>query len=631
MPKFLMRAISFVLVIALSVTMFVPTAEATTYYVIDNTPPFTGEAFVAVNVTESGFFSSIGSTTITAPQYTTYSNKADEPIPDNIIGYDDNGIPLLDPNDILVQPTPPEVNPDISGNTISKTYVIGEEKSFRVLISGNSPDTNIQFHVVSIGEHCVVWTPVSGYEPINASEGKILADEFDAQYDTMVAAFNDPMSENYTYSDPDNDGKVAIVCYDIHNNGTGTGSYVAGYHYTGDYYSGGNRTDSIYIDSAQGMLNGADQAFGTMIHEFQHMINFVSCGYTTSMPTSINEGMSMAAEMMIYEGTEHAPMDRVTYFNSLANLYAFSATNWAGSLPNYSLSFLLFQYLRTQYKNPDSTDPTEQNGTSIFKTILNMRENVSTTYGYFNEVAKLINFDIETLITNFYIALYLKEDTGIYGFDGETWADSIVPVKYNTSTPPNIVSGGAVFYGAHTEYNPTATNANAKVIFNSISQITANNKVSVTVQSYDTKKDFTLTLTPKSGGSNIVENIPGTSGENPRQLSITAPSGEYDLSIDQEGHTSAVIYNINVTSSVNLSQTQSVGTVVLTPGDVDANGIVNQSDIEYIMDSQIYNRSILSVANKNADVNGDGKVDFDDGVLIRNAQNFGKGTKHIYY
>lgn len=118
----------------------------------------------------------------------------------------------------------------------------------------------------------------------------------------------------------DGNRKVDILLYDIQDGFDGTGGFFAGYFYGRDLYnvSNSNQSEIFYIDSYPLMGIGAakdvSQAYTTLAHEFQHMVNFnqnfLKENDGEGMDTWLDEALSMAAEQ-IYTG--EALTDRIDY------------------------------------------------------------------------------------------------------------------------------------------------------------------------------------------------------------------------------------------------------------------------------------------------------------------------------
>ncbi len=646
------------LTLCVTLVLLIPatTVEAANY-IVATEPPFTGEALVVTNITESGLFSSTTSNTtisssVNSRQIASTSPPLETDPKETIIGYDENGLGLLDPSAFITEIPPPTEDLPVDGSLedlpedIVTDYAVNYEKSLRVLLTYNSSTySSLDFKVVHVGDHCTVWTPVgTEYSPITTSQATTIGNEFDDKYNDMVAAFADPMDSKYSKGDLDNDGKIAIVCYDIQSIGYSGSSYTAGYFNPNDLFSGhngtyGNYMDAIYVDSKQGMSSNTEQCFGTIVHELQHLIYRITAGDNVITPTFFNEGLSMAAEMMIYEGTEHAPLDRISLYNSYSyrsTFYKYSLTDWKGQLQNYSLSFLFMQYLRTQYKDPTSTDPNMQDGTILFKNMINtalQMDNsiINTNLEFFNEVLKpyFPDTDVETLISNFYTALYLKEDSGVYGFMGESWADSISTYMRTTSVSVNLIPGAAVYYSSPNNLTPNSSNASADIKYNSI--IEAPYTVTASVDSYSPGTNITVSLYPSAVGVAVdTKTITSTAGSSNTvtDFTLTAPNGTYNLEIKKDGSLTTTIKGIQIAGDnvdLRLNDNPLISTIKLIPGDANKDGAVDVDDLIAVAGNSKYNTNV-STDDKAIDYNGDGVINFIDLSIIRNISHFGTNS-----
>ncbi|MEK4963221.1 Ig-like domain-containing protein [Weizmannia sp. FSL K6-3076] len=318
--------------------------------------------------------------------------------------------------------------------SIKKDYVKGDSKSFYVQNIETSNFSSISATLLYSGDHANVWV---NNNDITEDEAALLGKEFDNKiYRSDVDNFGMP-------SDVDQNGKVNILCYDIQDGFSGSGGYVAGYFSPRDlyYYSYSNQSEIFYIDTypLMGMSATKDvsQAYSTLAHEFQHMINFnqkVFVQGLTDTDTWMDEGLSMAAEQ-IYTG---APLnDRIDYYNEDADITkGHSLLYWdyeSDTLANYSLSYLVMEYLKAQCGQ----------GNTIFKELIN---DPHTDYqAVQNIIHKYIdpNLSFGQFMTDFRAALVLKEDTGLYGFKGDTAFDGL-KVKTYSGSSINIKGGGAI-------------------------------------------------------------------------------------------------------------------------------------------------------------------------------------------
>jgi hypothetical protein len=254
----------------------------------------------------------------------------------------------------------------------------------------------------------------------------------------------------YTESDVNSDGRVAILCYDIQDNysGSGTtyaGGYFAGNDLTGSTYS--NQMELLYADTWPTMGTDPSQpdvtgVYSTLAHEFQHLVNAnrnqLEEGGST-MDTWLNEALSLSAEDL-YKGLLN---ERIQYYNkSSAIRNGRSLINWNNSnevLANYALSYLFSQYLEAQM------DETLGGDTSVkyFKEII-----MDDSGGYQaveNVARKYLDAELTfgQLMTDFRAALVKKDASGIYGFGGQTDFDSISTPFYSGGTK-SLEAGGAI-------------------------------------------------------------------------------------------------------------------------------------------------------------------------------------------
>lgn len=192
------------------------------------------------------------------------------------------------------------------------SFNVGDTHTFQ-LNSSYCPlaNSNVQFKVLAKGDHCYIWTPTSTAEnvyPLDAidpSFADICAAEFDSKFDLMQSSFG-----NHT-NGSQGDGRLNILYYNIDDGWQPGQGYVAGFFSASDLYS--NNMPILNIDTYPGVhyvrpdgtiVDDVTSTFGTMVHEYQHLINYSECGYAD---TWINECMSAAAEEICYPGSSIAP------------------------------------------------------------------------------------------------------------------------------------------------------------------------------------------------------------------------------------------------------------------------------------------------------------------------------------
>jgi hypothetical protein len=349
------------------------------------------------------------------------------------------------------------VRPETAG---AVPRAVGDTRQFTVYNFRTDSDQQITATLQAIGTRTYVWAEST--TDITTARAQQLASEFDGQiYSSVTTNF-------YTPSDVNGDGKIAILCFDIQDDFETTGGYVGGYFWARDLYnqSGSNLMEIFYIDTYPTMhypsTNPIDvtEAYSTLAHEFQHMVNYnrnVLVEGGDDMDTWLDEGLSMAAEHLIY-GTLTS---RINYYNSASGIRnGHSVLYWddAGdTLCNYSLSYLFLQYVRVQMNQ----------GNAIFKEIL---EDSVNDYRAVENAAKDhigAGMTFGDFMTNFRLALFLKNATGSYGFKGESGFNTI-DTKMYTGTGTNIRGGGAVFKAISGAFTDPG-NAGASIQFAGIS------------------------------------------------------------------------------------------------------------------------------------------------------------------
>ncbi|MFS0862272.1 Ig-like domain-containing protein [Fredinandcohnia sp. 179-A 10B2 NHS] len=337
----------------------------------------------------------------------------------------------------------------------AQTFLVGDYKKFWVTNLSDDSNYQIDARLAYNGSKSQVW--VHQGEITDADAAK-LGKEFDERiYDSVTSHFAPE-------SDVDRNGKVNILVFDIQDGYNGYGGYTGGYFWGGDLYSSSyvyssNQSEIFYIDTypTMGEKNASKdvtRAYGTIAHEFQHMVNFnrnvLIEGSTSNMPSWMNEGLSEAANQ-IYQG--QGLWGRLYYYNQSTTIQnGHSLLKWGDngdSLANYSLSYLFMQYLKIQANQ----------GEAIFKEILEDRNN---DYQAIENVArKYIDPTITfgELMTNFRMALFLNEPTGLYGFGGDPFFEDLKQRIY-TGGPTNLRGGGAIVFASDSETVPANKGAN---------------------------------------------------------------------------------------------------------------------------------------------------------------------------
>ncbi len=334
------------------------------------------------------------------------------------------------------------------------------------------PGSNVEFEVLAKGEHCYIWTPTSNasnvypLDSIDESFAELCANEFDSKFALMQSSFGDHTNGSQ------GDGRLNILYYNIDDGWTPGNGYVAGFFSSSDIASNGMPVLNIdtypgvyYVNTAGEVIIDIADTYGTMVHEYQHLINYSECGYTD---TWINECMSAAAEEICYPGSSiaHRIQSWIDYsfsdnedwlnppaeheYNPAWSLHnGFSMYDWSNwiemsdRLALYAQVSLYAQYIYTQY------------GNSTFRQILQkLAQGQEFQYAFQNVTGQ----SASDFTKNFRIAMTANDpnyEDGLYGFrmqagydpseyhDVENLYNWLSPVVF-TGNSCSIKGGGAI-------------------------------------------------------------------------------------------------------------------------------------------------------------------------------------------
>jgi hypothetical protein len=197
----------------------------------------------------------------------------------------------------------------IARSAVQQVYSVGNTKNFWIDNVQGAFEQK-QGKLLHTSNNADVWAlkKNNGSFYISTDEAETLARKFDVIYGYETSLLG------YEYGGgPDGNGgvdgnpRVQILVYDIPQNG------VAGYFWGKDAFTDGsavlqnlrsNEAEIFYIDSIYYTdLNTRDSIYSTLVHEFQHMIQFnlktIKSNYTVQAGTWYNEMLSMIAEDII--------------------------------------------------------------------------------------------------------------------------------------------------------------------------------------------------------------------------------------------------------------------------------------------------------------------------------------------
>ena len=256
----------------------------------------------------------------------------------------------------------------------------------------------------------------------------------------------------------DENGRLIILLLDIIDGYSIGGGYVAGYFAPVNMYSNSslsgsghksNQCDMIYMDISPGIVT-SETFYGTLAHETQHLMNFatsylyiINNHRRSYMDVWIDEGLSESAEW-IYTGKIN--QSRVNYYNNDStdlirqgdNFFIWNAGYDKKLHPNavlndYATVNIFFQWLRIFTGND-----------KIYSYILN-----SQYYSDYRAITSLFseNVEFENLIAAWYMANFLNENDGIYGYNDNPVLKTVKAryISPNNKIKWDLLPGEAVF------------------------------------------------------------------------------------------------------------------------------------------------------------------------------------------
>lgn len=230
----------------------------------------------------------------------------------------------------------------------------------------------------AIGQHCYVWYKAKNGVDLRSVNFNEVATKFDSIYnkETYIFGSNIPSDTFKNDSDVDDifipfpsDTKIHIIIYDLQDDNNQGDTVEGGYFWSLDMYKNtyldtqadaagldSNECECIHIDSIE-LRDHTAQAYSTLAHEFQHLLNFVnktlnSLGNNYSA-SWYNEMMSMVCEdiMLSQLGLDaaHGPQNRLNLFN---RTYQYGFTTWYSGndvLVSYANAYAFGAFLLRNY------------------------------------------------------------------------------------------------------------------------------------------------------------------------------------------------------------------------------------------------------------------------------------------
>jgi len=351
----------------------------------------------------------------------------------------------------------------VKGNFWAQSFI---DESFYQLEAG----------LLAEGTYCNIW--VEKGSGVSKDDAKKVADKYDKSiYPKMMAAFGieaefeeegEVVANNtMEYADwwGDGDGKLTILLLDIKDgyNGTTNKAYTGGYFWSGNFFMNenlepgmkSNVCDMIYVDANPGLKLAPENTYGTLAHEMQHMMSFVTGLLTRDedLDTWVDEGLSSAAEW-VYFGN-HTSNGRVKSYkdnssgliNKGNNFFVWDnhQDNDYAILDDYSTVYLFFQWLRLQA------------GSDVYKYII-----TSDQYDYYAVTASFSDVKKETyswskLLETWLAANRINAASGLYGYKNETELKNVKAPDAPNATSISLYPGEGVYSVTNADPNVTSS------------------------------------------------------------------------------------------------------------------------------------------------------------------------------
>ncbi|NOZ05005.1 MAG: hypothetical protein GXP41_01455 [Chloroflexi bacterium] len=263
---------------------------------------------------------------------------------------------------------------DPSGRVIED--VLGQQTSFWSYDFYYGTDYSLTATLQRIGTHCYVY--VENGQAVSST----VLDNIVAEFDNNIYGSDTSIFGGEPNPGIDGDTHITILLLNIRDPyyyGNGN-VYVAGYFTAADEYSKtwvphSNEREMFYMDTSPA-TPGSNSFFGTLAHEFQHMIHW---NHDPNEDTWVNEGLS---DLAIFRAGYGHPYSHVSQFLHASDT---NLTTWSGTLADYGAAYLWSLYFWEKFGG-DSTihqlvSETANGSTGI--------DNVLTSLGYTDRFADI--------------------------------------------------------------------------------------------------------------------------------------------------------------------------------------------------------------------------------------------------
>lgn len=539
-----------------------------------------------------------------------------------------------------------------AGEGTRDSFNVGDTKNF-IILNYSPAGMNMEFKVVAKGEHCYIWTPTSTdpnvhpLDSIDPDYAQMAADEFDSKFPLMQSSFGEHTNGMQ------GDGRLSILYYNIDDGWTLGQGYIGGYFTPLDLYLNGLPILNIdtypgvhYVNADGEEIKRISDSYGTMVHEYQHLINFSELNINSD--TWMNECWSAAAEEICYPGSSVisriqswtnyfyrenddwlTPPAEFPYVSSYSLHNGFSMYDWNNDLEMsdllvlYAQVSLFAQYIFTQH------------GNGTYRQINQYLKNGSSFDQAFQSA---VGQSLSEFTGNFRAALSANTAAnvldGVYSFSPQQGYD---PENYHGVLNPYDLLGPVVFTGSQCAvkgggaicvkpvggvYNPPSGAASGLVYFG----ITRS-----TVPPAPAALEG-IALEPASislgvGESASLSAIP--SPLNAADFHLYFSSSDTSVATVAASGANAVVTGVSagtaiitVTAHDNISGNDFTAQAVVTvsggylPGDVDMNGTVNVADAIIALRAALGLIELSDIQLAIADMDANGGINVSDALTI---------------
>jgi hypothetical protein len=271
------------------------------------------------------------------------------------------------------QVTPPDEEPQVR----NRTRYVAQQGESRYFFVDVSPVTKV-FTLQASKRYCNVWIANEDFgtegATLTVSRAEQIAEKFDLIYpiETQLLGYEyggglDSAGNLIGHGGMDGDPKIQILLFDIDGDGGNSNSngITHGYFYPGDAFTRGgkypysNEGEIFYLDSYTASTASTQESiYSTLIHEFNHMINFhlkvLVGGDYVSWNTEVwyTEMLSMLAENIIgpLVPISNSVNTRIPeWIGNYANLSVMYWPSSGNTLPYYASNYAFGVYLMRNF------------------------------------------------------------------------------------------------------------------------------------------------------------------------------------------------------------------------------------------------------------------------------------------